>query len=75
MNSLFILTSAAFFECKADGGHFPNPPSYSVATTLPSYDEAERSKAEAANPLVSGRVMVPNLIPITSFSSHANTPT
>ncbi|TKS72473.1 Glucosamine-6-phosphate isomerase 1 [Collichthys lucidus] len=46
----------AFFEYKEDGGRFPNPPSYSVATTLPSYDEAERSKEEAAIPLVTGRV-------------------
>lgn len=49
---------SAFFEYKEDGGRFPNPPSYSVATTLPSYDEAERSKEEAAVPLVAGRVMV-----------------
>lgn len=50
--------SIAFFEYKEDGGRFPNPPSYSVATNLPSYDEAERSKEEAAIPLVTGRVMV-----------------
>lgn len=49
---------SAFFEYKEDGGRFPHPPSYSVATTLPSYDEAERSKEEAAVPLVAGRVMV-----------------
>ncbi|CAF99072.1 unnamed protein product [Tetraodon nigroviridis] len=49
---------AAFFEYKEDGGRFPHPPSYSVATTLPSYDEAERSKEEAAVPLVGGRVAV-----------------
>lgn len=54
----FILTSTAFFEYKEEGGRFPNPPSYSVATTLPSYDEAERSKEEAAIPLVTGRVVV-----------------
>uniref|UniRef100_A0A8C6KLH6 Nedd4 family interacting protein 1 n=1 Tax=Nothobranchius furzeri TaxID=105023 RepID=A0A8C6KLH6_NOTFU len=52
---LFVV-STAFFEYKEDGGRFPNPPSYNVATTLPSYDEAERSKAEAAVPLVPGRV-------------------
>lgn len=52
------LPPTAFFEYKEDGGRFPNPPSYSVATTLPSYDEAERSKAEAAVPLVAGRVTV-----------------
>lgn len=55
---LCAFTSTAFFEYKEDGGRFPNPPSYSVATTLPSYDEAERSKEEAAVPLVAGRVMV-----------------
>ncbi|TRY74234.1 hypothetical protein DNTS_015121 [Danionella cerebrum] len=33
---------------------FPMPPSYNVATSLPSYDEAERSKTEASIPLVSG---------------------
>lgn len=49
---------SAFFEYKEEGGRFPHPPSYSVATTLPSYDEAERSKEEAAVPLVAGRVMV-----------------
>lgn len=54
----FILTSTAFFEYKEEGGRFPNPPSYSVATTLPSYDEAERNKEEAAIPLVTGRVVV-----------------
>lgn len=54
----FILTSTAFFEYKEEGGRFPNPPSYNVATTLPSYDEAERSKEEAAIPLVTGRVVV-----------------
>lgn len=48
----------AFFEYKEDGGRFPNPPSYNVATTLPSYDEAERSKEEATVPLVAGRVVV-----------------
>ncbi|XP_062262037.1 NEDD4 family-interacting protein 1-like isoform X6 [Platichthys flesus] len=42
--------NAAFFDCKEDGA-FPKPPSYNVATTLPSYDEAERTKAETAVPL------------------------
>ncbi|XP_062262033.1 NEDD4 family-interacting protein 1-like isoform X2 [Platichthys flesus] len=46
--------NAAFFDCKEDGA-FPKPPSYNVATTLPSYDEAERTKAETAVPLVTGR--------------------
>lgn len=58
LNNHLILTSTAFFEYKEEGGRFPNPPSYSVATTLPSYDEAERSKEEAAIPLVTGRVVV-----------------
>ncbi|XP_015256674.1 PREDICTED: NEDD4 family-interacting protein 1-like isoform X1 [Cyprinodon variegatus] len=56
--SSVAAANAAFFEYKEDGGRFPNPPSYNVATTLPSYDEAERSKAEAAVPLVTGRVSV-----------------
>ncbi|XP_061660051.1 NEDD4 family-interacting protein 1-like isoform X2 [Syngnathoides biaculeatus] len=42
--------NAAYVDYKEDGS-FPKPPSYNVATTLPSYDEAERSKAEAAVPL------------------------
>lgn len=49
---------AAYFDYKDESG-FPKPPSYNVATTLPSYDEAERSKAEATIPLVPGRVSVP----------------
>ncbi|CAL8400386.1 unnamed protein product [Boreogadus saida] len=39
--------NAAYFDLKDDGA-FPEPPSYNVATTLPSYDEAERTKAESA---------------------------
>ncbi|XP_012687147.1 NEDD4 family-interacting protein 1 [Clupea harengus] len=46
--------NAAHFTYKEDGC-YPNPPSYNVATSLPSYDEAERTKAEAAVPLVPGR--------------------
>ncbi|XP_009081978.1 PREDICTED: NEDD4 family-interacting protein 1, partial [Acanthisitta chloris] len=46
--------STAYFDYKDDSS-FPKPPSYNVATTLPSYDEAERTKAEATIPLVSGR--------------------
>ncbi|XP_061608263.1 NEDD4 family-interacting protein 1-like isoform X4 [Phyllopteryx taeniolatus] len=42
--------NAAYLDYKEDGS-FPKPPSYNVATTLPSYDEAERTKAEAAVPL------------------------
>uniref|UniRef100_A0A4W2DDL9 Nedd4 family interacting protein 1 n=1 Tax=Bos indicus x Bos taurus TaxID=30522 RepID=A0A4W2DDL9_BOBOX len=45
---------AAYFDYKDESG-FPKPPSYNVATTLPSYDEAERTKAEATIPLVPGR--------------------
>lgn len=41
----------AFFEYKEDDV-FPKPPSYNVATSLPSYDEAERNKAESTVPLV-----------------------
>lgn len=48
---------AAYFDYKDESG-FPKPPSYNVATTLPSYDEAERSKAEATIPLVPARVSV-----------------
>ncbi|XP_062380380.1 NEDD4 family-interacting protein 1-like [Sardina pilchardus] len=46
--------NAANFTFKEDGS-YPLPPSYNVATTLPSYDEAERTKTEAALPLVTGR--------------------
>uniref|UniRef100_A0A7M4EMA1 Nedd4 family interacting protein 1 n=1 Tax=Crocodylus porosus TaxID=8502 RepID=A0A7M4EMA1_CROPO len=46
--------NAAYFDYKDESG-FPKPPSYNVATTLPSYDEAERTKAEATIPLVPGR--------------------
>uniref|UniRef100_A0A2K5KD30 Uncharacterized protein n=1 Tax=Colobus angolensis palliatus TaxID=336983 RepID=A0A2K5KD30_COLAP len=49
--------SAAYFDYKDESG-FPKPPSYNVATTLPSYDEAERTKAEATIPLVPGRVTI-----------------
>ncbi|TNN47276.1 NEDD4 family-interacting protein 1-like [Liparis tanakae] len=46
--------NAAYFDYKDDGA-FPKPPSYNVATTLPSYDEAERTKTETVVPLVTGR--------------------
>ncbi|XP_048399377.1 NEDD4 family-interacting protein 1 isoform X2 [Stegostoma tigrinum] len=52
--SSIAVESAAYFDYKEDPA-FPKPPSYSVATTLPSYDEAERTKVEATLPLVSGR--------------------
>lgn len=50
-----VYAFLAFFEYKEDEV-FPKPPSYNVATTLPSYDEAERSKAESTVPLVTDRV-------------------
>ncbi|XP_051902606.1 NEDD4 family-interacting protein 1-like isoform X2 [Hippocampus zosterae] len=46
--------NAAYFDYKEEGS-FPKPPSYNVATTLPSYDEAERTKAETTVPLVPAR--------------------
>ena len=46
--------NAAHFTYKEDGC-YPKPPSYNVATSLPSYDEAEMTKAEAAVPLVPER--------------------
>uniref|UniRef100_A0A673Y1K8 Nedd4 family interacting protein 1 n=1 Tax=Salmo trutta TaxID=8032 RepID=A0A673Y1K8_SALTR len=55
--SSISAANAAFFDYKEDAGRFPNPPSYNVATTLPSYDEAERTKAETGIPLVPGRVV------------------
>lgn len=54
---LCFISLLAFFDYKEDGV-FPKPPSYNVATTLPSYDEAERTKAETNVPLVPGRVSV-----------------
>ncbi|XP_072252005.1 NEDD4 family-interacting protein 1-like isoform X1 [Leuresthes tenuis] len=69
--SSIAAANAAFFEYKEEGGRFPNPPSYSVATTLPSYDEAERSKSEAAVPLVAGRVSVPLLFSDTISCSRS----
>ena len=61
----FVL---AYFDYK-DEGAFPKPPSYNVATTLPSYDEAERTKAETSAPLVTGRVSVPTLFLTFSINS------
>uniref|UniRef100_A0A8C1FG15 Nedd4 family interacting protein 1, like n=1 Tax=Cyprinus carpio carpio TaxID=630221 RepID=A0A8C1FG15_CYPCA len=52
--SSIAADNAAYFDYKDDAA-FPKPPSYNVATSLPSYDEAERTKAEATVPLVSGR--------------------
>ncbi len=55
--TLSDVFAVAFFEYKEDE-IFPKPPSYNVATSLPSYDEAERSKAETSVPLVTDRVSV-----------------
>uniref|UniRef100_A0A8C2WN79 Nedd4 family interacting protein 1, like n=1 Tax=Cyclopterus lumpus TaxID=8103 RepID=A0A8C2WN79_CYCLU len=52
--SSITVDNAAYFDYKEDGA-FPKPPSYNVATTLPSYDEAERTKTETTVPLVTGR--------------------
>uniref|UniRef100_A0A8C9TEW9 Nedd4 family interacting protein 1, like n=1 Tax=Scleropages formosus TaxID=113540 RepID=A0A8C9TEW9_SCLFO len=52
--SSIAADNAAYFDYKEEAG-FPKPPSYNVATSLPSYDEAERTKAEATIPLVAGR--------------------
>lgn len=70
---LCFISSLAFFDCKEDG-IFPKPPSYNVATTLPSYDEAERTKAETNVPLVPGRVSVSLFfffLPAVTFSTYA----
>lgn len=64
---------AAYFDYKDESG-FPKPPSYNVATTLPSYDEAERSKAEATIPLVPGRVSGPVPVPALLAAISALTP-
>ncbi|XP_047463447.1 NEDD4 family-interacting protein 1-like isoform X5 [Mugil cephalus] len=48
--SSIAADNAAYLDYK-EGGDFPKPPSYNVATTLPSYDEAERTKTEATVPL------------------------
>ncbi|XP_047235685.1 NEDD4 family-interacting protein 1-like isoform X2 [Girardinichthys multiradiatus] len=47
--SSITLDSPDYFD--KEGGVFPKPPSYNVATTLPSYDEAERTKAQTSAPL------------------------
>ncbi|XP_036431509.1 NEDD4 family-interacting protein 1 [Colossoma macropomum] len=49
-----IAEDSAFFDYKEEG-NYPKPPSYNVATSLPSYDEAERTKAESSVPLVTPR--------------------
>ncbi|XP_053702961.1 NEDD4 family-interacting protein 1-like isoform X1 [Synchiropus splendidus] len=50
-----IAADAEVYSEYKDSGVFPRPPSYNVATTLPSYDEAERTKAQTTVPLVTGR--------------------
>ncbi|XP_047661785.1 NEDD4 family-interacting protein 1-like isoform X1 [Tachysurus fulvidraco] len=52
--SSVAAVNAAYFDYKEDAA-FPKPPSYNVATSLPSYDEAERSKTETFVPPVTGR--------------------
>ncbi|XP_062867236.1 NEDD4 family-interacting protein 1-like [Trichomycterus rosablanca] len=52
--SSIAADNAAYFDYKNDTA-FPNPPSYNVATSLPSYDEAERNKPETSVPMVAGR--------------------
>ncbi|MEQ2295297.1 NEDD4 -interacting protein 1-like [Ameca splendens] len=47
--SSIALDSPDYFD--KEDGVFPKPPSYNVATTLPSYDEAERTKSETSAPL------------------------
>ncbi|MCJ8735712.1 hypothetical protein PDJAM_G00250560 [Pangasius djambal] len=49
-----VGAETAFFDYK-DDGNYPKPPSYNVATSLPSYDEAERTKAESSVPLMPTR--------------------
>lgn len=61
----FYFFFEAYFDYKEDSA-FPKPPSYNVATSLPSYDEAERSKAETFVPLVAGRVSITHLCSKTS---------
>ncbi|MEQ2188204.1 Nedd4 interacting protein, partial [Goodea atripinnis] len=41
-----FLTSAVSTETSFQGD-FPGPPPYSIATSLPTYDEAEKAKAAA----------------------------
>lgn len=71
--NICAFSSPAYFDYKEDGA-FPKPPSYNVATTLPSYDEAERTKAQTSVPLVTGRVSVSFcLFCMWSHSAHTHT--
>lgn len=65
------VSSSAYFDYKEDGA-FPKPPSYNVATTLPSYDEAERTKAETTVPLVTGRVSFSLFLPAVTFMMNTH---
>lgn len=53
MNLLYLLFAVnmfSFFFClpvETQSDFYPVPPPYSVATTLPTYDEAEKAKAAA----------------------------
>lgn len=43
-----VIESSLFFPTETSfQGDFPVPPPYSVATSLPTYDEAEKAKAAA----------------------------
>lgn len=73
--NICAFSSPAYFDYKEDGA-FPKPPSYNVATTLPSYDEAERTKAQTSVPLVTGRVSVSFCrFCMWSHSAHTHTHT
>lgn len=63
----------AYFDYKEDAA-FPKPPSYNVATSLPSYDEAERSKTETFVPLVTGRVSIAPLSNLSAPNTYRNMP-
>lgn len=43
---IFMSSSSSSAEASF-AGDFPVPPPYSVATSLPTYDEAEKAKAAA----------------------------
>lgn len=47
LSVLFLLFSSSLSTETSFRGDFPVPPPYSVATSLPTYDEAEKAKAAA----------------------------
>ena len=65
--SLSLFTEGSFH------GDFPVPPPYSVATSLPTYDEAE--KAKAASMAVSAVEVVPRVCPRPVPETHTHTHT